>query len=109
MANIITLLEKEIEKKNTYVDEKGNTINPEKIEAMAKKSYIADLKAGVIDFGVTFESYHAGVLADYMPLESVIKDTLFYDNREPLMPDADLSECSAGHYISVDNREPVAN
>ena len=85
MANIIAILEKEIEKNNTYIDEKGNTLNPEKIEYWAKKSYVADLKAGAIGFNKTFESYHADILADYMPVElviKVIKDTLAY---EPVM------------------------
>lgn len=79
MANIITFLEKEIEKSNLYVDRKGNTITPEKIETMAKKSYIQDLKSGAVHFGTTFESYHAGILSDYVPVSVVIevmKDTV---------------------------------
>lgn len=95
MANIITILEKEIEKNNTYIDEKGNTLNPEKIEYWAKKSYLADLKAGVIGFDKTFEAYHADILADYLPVTSVInviKDTIMYGDEVVNMPDPEMSE-----------------
>jgi hypothetical protein len=95
MANIITVLEKEIEKKNLYVDEKGNTINPEKIEAMAKKSYLNDLKVGAVDFSVSFETYHAQMLASYIPLDSiigVIKDVIHYDSLYPSIPEPVMSE-----------------
>jgi hypothetical protein len=91
MANIIVMLNKEVEKKNLYVDEKGNTITEEKIEVMAKKSYLADLKAGNIDFTVPFEKYHAGVLSSYVPMDAVInvvKDVLKYGECEcDAMPD----------------------
>lgn len=79
MANIINILEKEIEKNNLYIDRKGNTITPEKIEAMAKKSYVQDLKAGAIGFDKTFEVYHSEILTDYIPVVvavEVLKDTI---------------------------------
>ena len=81
MANIITMLEKEIEKNNLYIDKKGNTIAPEKIELMAKKSYLQDLKSGVIGFEKTFEVYHSEILDDYIPVSvaiEVMKDTIKY-------------------------------
>lgn len=95
MANIITILEKEIEKNNLYVDEKGNTLNPEKIEYWAKKSYVSDLKAGVIGFDKTFESYHADILVGYMPIASVInvvKDTIMYGDEVVNMPEPCTAE-----------------
>lgn len=91
MANIITILEKEIERKNIYLDVKGNTITAEKIEAMSKKSYVADLKAGTVDFAISFEKYHADILADYLPVEAlinIVKDALEYESPvAPAMPE----------------------
>ena len=90
-VNIITILEKEIEKNNLYMDVKGNTITPEKIEAMAKKSYIADLKAGNIDFAKTFEDYHLDILGEYIPTCAVIsslKNIIRYGSvHEPVIPE----------------------
>jgi predicted RecB family endonuclease len=82
MANIITVLLREVEKNNTYMDVKGNTVNVEKIEALAKKSYVADLKAGTIDFSVSFNDYFNAVLSSYMPVDSVIatiKDVIQFE------------------------------
>lgn len=81
MANVIAILNREIEKNNLYLDEKGNTMNPEKLERIVKKSYVSDLKAGNIDFYVSFEEYYAKVLESYLPVTAlieVIKDTIRY-------------------------------
>lgn len=81
MANIITMLEKEIEKGNLYADSKGNTIKSEKIETMAKRSYVNDLKSGAIGFDTSFDSYHADILAGYMSINAIIqimKDAIGY-------------------------------
>lgn len=103
MANIIVLLQREVEKNNLYMDEKGNTINPEKIEAMAKKSYLADLKSGAIDFSVSFETYHAQTLSSYMPLDSiigVIKDVIHYDAWYPSMPEPIYGTCEPAEEVA---------
>lgn len=91
MANIIEILEKEIEKKNLYIDEKGNTIQAEKLEVIAKKSYLNDLKVGNIPFSMSFEQYHTTILESYLPVTAlldVVKDTVKYhvDDIENAMP-----------------------
>ena len=91
MANIITILEKEIEKKNLYIDEKGNTIQADKLETIAKKSYLNDLKCGNIPFSMSFEQYHATMLESYLPVTAlldVVKDTVKYhvDDITDVMP-----------------------
>lgn len=88
MANIITMLEKEIEKENVYVDEKGNTISIEKIEGIARKSYVSDLKAGVISFDVTYYDYLNSIMENFTPVKTFlyfIKDTLKYGREVPDM------------------------
>lgn len=94
MANIIAILNREIEKNNLYLDEKGNTINPDKLERVVKKSYVSDLKAGNIDFYTSFEEYYTGVLESYLPVTAlidVIKDTLRYEEQwtDTTMPPAE--------------------
>jgi len=88
MANIITMLEKEIEKNNVYVDGKGNTVTIEKIEGIARKSYVSDLKAGNISFDVTYYEYLNNIMEDYTPVKTFvnfIKDTLKYGCEVPDM------------------------
>jgi hypothetical protein len=106
MANIITMLEKEIEKNNVYVDGKGNTITIEKIEGIARKSYVQDLKAGNISFDVTYYEYINNIMEDYVPVEallSIMKDALKY-GVERIEPD-----CQELMSAPAENAEPVAN
>lgn len=71
MANILTMLEKEVSKENTFLDKKGNFISIEKIEDMARKSYVADLKAGSISFDVTYYEYLNNIMEDFVPVASI--------------------------------------
>lgn len=57
MANIISYIRKEAEKGNTLMDNKGNFINPEKLENSMRKSYLAGLKNGSISFEKPFAEY----------------------------------------------------
>lgn len=91
MANIYSIIEKEVQKGNKLIDKKGNFIAPEKVEVMAKKSYITDLKNGVIPFEKSFEDYHRDIIeAGFIPVEHLIKNVLngfFGVGEVPAMPD----------------------
>ena len=111
MANIITMLEKEVQKENVYLDTKGNFISIEKIEDIARKSYILDLKDGSISFDVTYYEYVNGIMKDYIPLSVItnfIKDTLRYGLYEDEKSVGDLIP-TADPMTPVEYCEKVAN
>ena len=55
--NIITTIKKEIEKGNRYCFPDGNTVSDAKMEQLAKKDFMADMKAGKVAGDVSFNKY----------------------------------------------------
>ena len=97
MANIYTIIQKEVEKGNTLVDRAGNFINPAKVEVMAKKSYLADLKNGVIPFDKSFTDYHRDIIEfGYIPaivMESILQAEVGTPvETDCSMPEPEISE-----------------
>lgn len=83
MANIINVLEKEIEKGNTFMNCNGDTVSEEKLTYYNQKNYVALLKSGEIPFTKTFKEFHTECLEKFIPVSSVvkvIKDTIKYPN-----------------------------
>lgn len=58
--NILTSLQKEIDKGNKYINNLGGLITSEKIETMARAEYLKQVKEGKCD-NITFDKF----LADY--------------------------------------------
>lgn len=58
--NILTSLQKEIDKGNKYINNLGGLITSEKIETMARTEYLKQVKEGKCD-NITFDKF----LADY--------------------------------------------
>lgn len=86
MANIIKILEREVEKGNRLVDSKGNLYSFEKVEVMSQKAYVSDLKNGTIPFDKTFKDYHNDILEEYVTIPCIIsnlKDFIKYGNEQP--------------------------
>lgn len=54
--NILTSLQKEIDKGNKYITHLGALITPEKIEAMARTEYLKQVKDGKCD-NITFDKF----------------------------------------------------
>ena len=74
MANIYVLINREVQKGNTLMDRKGNFISPKKVEQMARKSYVSDLKTGSIPFEKTFNEYHIDIIeSGYVPVSTVTR------------------------------------
>ena len=57
MANIKTMIEKEVAKGNTFISKTGDFISPERIDYYCKKSYVQALKDGSISFETTYTDY----------------------------------------------------
>ena len=84
MANIINLLNKELEKGNAFIDAKGNTLTVEKIEEQAKKEYVSTLKAGHISFDYTFKDFYASYMEKFVPVVAVLNtlDGIFHNGAK---------------------------
>lgn len=57
MANLLSIIEKEVEKGNVFIDTTGNFITAEKLEERLKKDYLKALKDGIICFNMSFKTY----------------------------------------------------
>ena len=57
MANIKTFIKTNIEKGNKWLDVDGNILNKEKIEKLAKKSFMDGMKNNEVKDNVTLKQY----------------------------------------------------
>lgn len=71
--NLLKTLEKEMEKGNYYVTEKGELVNLDKLEEKLKKDYITGAKKGEIDvITVSFSNYFEECKKGLLEVEEII-------------------------------------
>lgn len=73
MANIISFIEKSVEKEETLIDIDGNLFTPEKVKSILKKEYQTGLKDGTIDMESTsFKDYEVERMKDYISVNDIL-------------------------------------
>ena len=73
MANIIKMLEKEVEKGNILINRHGDLVSLQKVRELLKKDYLKGLKAGTINFDVSFDVYETTTIdSDFLDLPHFI-------------------------------------
>lgn len=83
MANIKTFIEKEVEKGNTFLTKSGEFVSPDKIEKTLRKSYVAGLKDGSINFEKSFIEYFQDELeVTYIPVSALEKGLTAFINYD---------------------------
>ena len=91
MANIFTILQKEVEKGNTLMNSKGEFINPEKLENSMRKAYLVGLKNGSVSFKKSFDEFQQDEIETNFTPVSVVERELkvcgFFNFDVPDMPE----------------------
>lgn len=73
MANLFNFLTSEINKGNTLLDRKGNTVSIEKEVTKLRKTYVKEFSAGNIPVIVSFEEWAKSHLdSNYITLEFIL-------------------------------------
>ena len=73
MANIIKMLEKEVEKGNILINRHGDLVSLQKVRELLKKDYLKGLKAGTINFDVSYETFENTTIdSDFLDLPDFI-------------------------------------